>query len=276
MFSDMRLRIFGMLIFLLSAFAVSSQSVYKLDLRTEAAILGSSMAFGVTNLAIRTSLEPLSLDEISALDHLEINRLDRSAVEYYSLSAATRSHVGMISSFGLAGLSILGHTKNTEKDHQLDEFLTLAIILAEVNLLTLSAKNLSKDLTLRPRPFVYNVNAALDKKLEKDARRSFFSGHTSMSAANTFFVAKVFSDYYPNSNLRPFVWTVAAIIPAWTATERFLAGKHFPTDLLAGYAFGAMCGYLIPHFHKAGQDNAISISPFSTGEFQGLSVTAKF
>jgi hypothetical protein len=50
--------------------------------------------------------------------------------------------------------------------------------------------------------------------MESDARKSFFSGHASMTACNTFFAAKIWSDMHPNSKLKPWVWTAAAAVPA--------------------------------------------------------------
>ena len=80
-------------------------------------------------------------------------------------------------------------------------------------------------------------------------RRSFLSGHTSNTAAMTFFFAKVFTDTHPDVKNKAIVWSVAAAIPAAIGYLRFEAGRHFPTDVLAGYALGAAIGYLVPALH---------------------------
>ena len=40
------------------------------------------------------------------------------------------------------------------------------------------------------------------------------------------------------------------MIPAITGYLRVKAGKHYPTDTIAGYLLGATAGILIPQLHK--------------------------
>ena len=79
---------------------------------------------------------------------------------------------------------------------------------------------LTKYTVRRIRPFNFDPNTSLEKKTSVNAKASFFSGHTSITATNSFFTAKVFSDYYPDSKWKPMVWTVAASIPAITGYLR--------------------------------------------------------
>jgi membrane-associated phospholipid phosphatase len=90
----------------------------------------------------------------------------------------------------------------------------------------------------------------LNEKQSNNAGISFYSGHTSMTAAISFFTAKVFTEYVENYTLRILIWTGAAILPAITAVSRVNTHWHFPTDVIAGYAIGAIIGYLIPELHK--------------------------
>jgi len=109
---------------------------------------------------------------------------------------------------------------------------------------------LLKVLTLRDRPFVYDKNSLIEPKLNVDARYSFFSGHTSMAAVNTFFTAKVYSAYISDGTTKTLLWTAAAIIPAITGYARINTHNHFPTDVIVGYIVGAAIGYFIPEIHK--------------------------
>ena len=120
----------------------------------------------------------------------------------------------------------------------------------EMNSLTLMATDLTKNLVSRPRPFTYYNAAPLADRMDSDARKSFFSGHTSMTAANSFYAAKMYSDLYPDSRWRPWVWTAAAVLPAITAQQRMAAGKHFLSDVLVGYVVGGFIGYMVPEFHR--------------------------
>lgn len=90
----------------------------------------------------------------------------------------------------------------------------------------------------------------LNAKLTKSARYSFFSGHTSSAAAMSFFTAKVFSDYFPDSKWKPLVWTMAATLPALTGYFRIKGGKHYPTDVIMGYTVGALIGFFVPYIHQ--------------------------
>jgi membrane-associated phospholipid phosphatase len=92
------------------------------------------------------------------------------------------------------------------------------------------------------------------------------------TAAATFFAAKVFTDFNPDSKLKPYVWTAAAIVPAVVGYQRLRAGKHFLTDNLLGYGVGMACGILIPELHKVKNEN-LSIQPVMGINQQGMSIT---
>ena len=128
--------------------------------------------------------------------------------------------------------------------------LVLGTLLAETMLLNDGLTKVTKVIIRRNRPLTYNSEFADDSRQANDARQSFVSGHTSNTAALSFFTAKVFHDLYPDSRWRPYVWAGAATIPLVTGYARYRAGKHFPTDIVAGYALGATLGILIPQWHK--------------------------
>jgi membrane-associated phospholipid phosphatase len=77
-------------------------------------------------------------------------------------------------------------------------------------------------------------------------RLSFVSGHTANTGAPSFFAATVLHDLNPDSPSRPYFWAGAAVVPQATAYARYRAGKHFLTNIAAGYALGAAPGILIP------------------------------
>jgi len=126
----------------------------------------------------------------------------------------------------------------------------LAILYTETILLTSGVTNLIKASVGRARPYVYAPDWEPGRELTSGDRAAFVSGHTSLAAAGSFFFATVFKDYYPDSKLKPYVWGAAVTIPAVTGYLRVRAAKHFPSDVLAGYALGAGIGYLVPTLHK--------------------------
>ena len=254
-------------LFLVTLFPLLAASQpYELEWRREAGIGGAGLLLLAADLGLSSALSPLDEPAISALKTEEVWGPDRISTRHFSLAADTRSHIALAGGLVVAGASgwlALG------KKPVPGEGTVLGLIWMETNLLATGGTLAIKDAIRRVRPFVHNPEAPFHLKLEKDARRSFFSGHTSLVAANSFFAAKVFSDYFPESRWKPFVWGLAAALPAWTGVERVLAGKHFPSDVLAGYGFGALCGWLVPHLHKK-EEVRLQVQPFSGNESAGL------
>ena len=80
------------------------------------------------------------------------------------------------------------------------------------------------------------------------------------------FTASVFESLYPDSSARGWVWGGCLTAAATTGYLRYAAGRHFPTDILAGAAIGALAGYLVPKWHEVepydpGLDPAAKTSP---------------
>ena len=136
-----------------------------------------------------------------------------------------------------------------------DHGLQTGILYFETVVVASVGVNLSKGLFSRPRPYVYNQSVPESEKQKNDATNSFFSGHTAMSAAGTFFAAKIFCDTHTDSKWKPAAWIGAAAIPIATGFYRYRAGKHFPTDIIAGYCWGALSGILIPQLHRTWKKN---------------------
>jgi membrane-associated phospholipid phosphatase len=109
--------------------------------------------------------------------------------------------------------------------------------------------------------------------MDSDSQRSFFAGHTAATATASFFAAKVFSDFNPDSKARPYVWAAAAAVPAAVGYMRLRAGRHFLTDNLLGYGIGAGVGILIPQLHKKSNETGLAIQPYGGNGVQGASLT---
>jgi membrane-associated phospholipid phosphatase len=116
----------------------------------------------------------------------------------------------------------------------------------------------------------------LSDKTSTDARISFFSGHASMTAAISFFTAKVFTEYIEDNTAKILIWTGAALLPAATAISRVNTHWHFPTDVMMGYAIGAFVGYIIPELHRTRLSDSISIYPVLHTNRPTLTVQIKF
>jgi hypothetical protein len=229
-----------------SAFAQQNNtetSMYKYKLGVDIPILGISMGSGIASYFLYKKKTPISIEEINALQPQQVNKFDRSAIYHHSKGANISSDVFYYASSLSPALLFIDKKVRNDWKYVLPMW-------AEVYGLTSALTLLTKELADRKRPYVYNQNLSAESKVSKSATASFFSGHTSVTAANTFFIAKVFADYHPDSKFKPLMWTGAALVPAITGLCRYGAGKHFFTDILVGYAVGATIGILVPHLHK--------------------------
>src|ERR671920_1326353 len=102
-------------------------------------------------------------------------------------------------------------------------------------------------------------------RTEGNARNAFFAGHAALVGTATFFTAKVFADYHPDSKLKWVFFGAAAVATGTTGYLRHRGGRHFPSDILVGTAVGTLSGILIPHFHKNKlfKDPNLSVLPFT-------------
>ena len=270
----------GAFLLLLFVFgSISAQSPYCLNWKTDGYLLGGSAVVLGVDLGLNLKLKGLSEANLMSLDVAQINGFDRFATSNYSAAASMRSDVLLWSTVGMAASNVFVYPALQPKGESWDQMITVGVMLAETNLLTYGLTEFVKSLTLRPEPYVYNAEVDMVTKKGVDARKSFFSGHTSLSAANGFFAARVFCDYYPESRWKPLAWALGATLPAWTGWERIQAGKHFPTDVLAGYVLGALCGYFIPHLHKKRPSNkfmAVGLVPMASPAYSGLALHLDF
>ncbi len=220
-----------------------AQTPYHLDGAREGVLFGTAAATLGSSYLIGRKVEPLTTDEIALMDASRIWKVDRWVTRQWSTAAQRTSDKFLFGSLVLPATLYLDQAARTDAG-------TVALISLESILITAGLTNLTKTLVKRPRPFVFNPDAPLPKKLDQDARFSFFSGHTSLTACMTFVTAKMYNDIYPESGARPYVWATAAIIPAVTGYLRIRGGKHYLTDVLVGYAIGAVVGVVVPQIHK--------------------------
>lgn len=234
-----------LLCFFVSTTNISAQSPYEFNFKRESKFILSGLSGYGTAMILQQgtqSLNPAQLLDINE-DRDDLLELDRIAIYQNSHHHDLMSDHLFMGSFFLPTL-FLGPQKTRK------EFKEIALLYSETVLLSGAITNFSKYAFRRPRPYVYNELLDPQYKLGKNARASFISGHTTLTATNTFFMAKVFSDFYPDSKMKPYVWTAAAIIPAAVGYFRVSSGNHFPTDVIAGYVVGGAIGILVPEFHK--------------------------
>ena len=242
----------------------SSDSPYAFNWKRELIYASGAGLFAAGGIFTEYQIRPLTEAQINSLDRFDIPGFDRSATDNWNPKAKLASDLLLYGSVTLPAFMMIN--KRARKD-----FLAIGFIYAETALLTLGVTEFSKSISRRPRPFVYNAAVDMSEKTDWDARLSFFSGHTSITTALCFTTAKIFSDYSDNPTHEALVWTGAALLPAATAFLRYEAGKHYPSDIIAGYVVGGAIGYLVPWLHRRKRlPNGMSLSPYSNGNALGV------
>lgn len=249
----------------------------KFTFRSEMPYMTS--ALGVFSIGVLSNYlfghEAYSVQELGMLDKSTIFKLDRFTTTLWSPKAARASDYLRTGVAVLPAFFLINH-------HTRHDILPLLVMGSEVAVLTLGLTIFTKNIALRDRPFLYNPDPDIPFELKDNptTRFSFFSGHTAITSALSFFFAKVMNDYHPSATrgFKIVTWSIATVIPAATATLRVRAGKHFPTDVLAGYMVGGAIGFLVPHFHGKSQNRRLlkeqSLQFYPTGN--GLGMTLHF
>ena len=233
---------------------------YKLSLPADGAVLAGSLGLNIWGNQLYQRVTPYTLSEWDALSTPGFWQLDAVTRQELSFDAQRSSNYLL---YGSLGLPVLFSALKQSNKH----LPTIGVMYLETVSITMGLTSVTKSLVQRPRPYVFytdpvdpedlndpdpeeEVLKREDLVISKSAKLSFFSGHTSMSAASTFFAAKVFHDLYPESKWRTPIWIGAATIPALTGYLRIQAGKHYLSDVAVGYVVGAAIGILTPQFHK--------------------------
>lgn len=191
--------------------------------------------------------------ELNDLKENDVFVLDRWAAGNYDENADLISEYPFYGSFAVPFALLFDERAN---DHSAQ----LLGLYVESLSTTSALFTITAGLTNRARPLVYSEEAPMARRMRKNSKRSFYSGHVAATATALFFAAKVYADFNPDSSLRPYFWTAAFVIPAGVSYFRLKAGKHFLTDIVLGYTLGALTGYLVPELHKR-KDRSLSIYP---------------
>ena len=243
---------------------------YKIDIPVTAGLIIGNY-FGFQQLMRKPELTP---EQISFLDINEVGSFDRSALK---LSPSNMYQAQSLSDWGRNITLLLPALLFIDKQIR-DDWLDVSLLYMETQAVNLGVHLLAGPLfTNRVRPFVYYPEIPLENKMTYGSKDSWFSGHTSSTAAASFFMAKVYSDYHPELGNKKFWLFAAALVPpAFVGFNRYMALKHFPKDVVVGTAVGAAIGILIPHFHKITKQKVknLTIVPF-TGKQTGVALSLK-
>ncbi len=218
---------------------------YQTDGAVDYPLFGASLLTTGVAIYLDRRVPPLKEADLPLLQVDVIPKIDRHVTRYNSLRAHQFSNVTGLTSMAAPFALLLDANNRRDGNGR-----TLMLVTLQGALLNNGLINLTKASVRRPRPFVYNTNVPLERKLTQNARYSFFSGHAAVSSYFAFAGAQMYHDLYPDSRHRSVVWASAAVLPLLTSYGRVRAGRHFVTDVLVGYGVGALIGILVPRLYR--------------------------
>ncbi|HCV41862.1 MAG TPA: hypothetical protein DGH68_00135, partial [Bacteroidetes bacterium] len=178
---------------------VAAQSPYRLSWKTDGPILGTAGLLGVTMFATDKHLPGFTVEEVNALSPANVNAFDRPATKNYATKASDISTALQFTLFVSPVALLLD-------DDVRDDVVTFGAMYLEIAALATTTSQIAKNIVDRARPFVYNPAASMSERTDPDARRSFFSGHTTFAFASAVFLSTAYCDYFPGSSWSLYIW----------------------------------------------------------------------
>ncbi len=136
-------------------------------------------------------------------------------------------------------------------DRPREAALAYVTMLAETLLLAQGVKRALNVAFPRVRPYVNDPAAPEALRAGPERWRSFPSGH----ATNAFALAACSTTLFAATEapvwLKVLFGAASGSAAAGVAALRVASGNHYPSDVLAGAAIGAACGWLVPRLHRS-------------------------
>lgn len=245
------------IIFLILSSTIYAQSRFESPYKKPSWVLDGGLMLGIIGLAAidkatEEKVKTLSLAEVYNLNRNDINAFDRNAT--YQNSKFARNNTGIVTMVSFAIPALLFTSSKVRSDWS-----TFSLMYLETFALTGVLTNVAKNVVQRTRPYVYNPDYPIDgyddkdfddKADNQDANKSFFSSDVSLAFSLATLTSIVYSDYYPDSKLKPYVWGGTMAYAGFAAYLRYASGWHFPTDIITGALVGCTIGWLVPYLHR--------------------------
>lgn len=215
-------------------------------------LLPTSVALYATSEYLSYKRFNLTQDEITMLDRNDVMAFDRGATYNWNTSSQEFSDIP----FRVLPLLPIALAIPQFKNKKWDNALTYGIMYTEVLFFTASITGITKSLTHRIRPYLYNTSLSVEERFNLQesgggvASISFFSGHSSITFAFAVFLSKTYTDIYGKNVWSKVIWGTSLTLAAATAYTRVDSGLHFSTDVIVGAVVGSAIGYIIPELHK--------------------------
>lgn len=238
--------------------SIAKRNVYRINWKRDGWAVGAGATIMALGNFLQIKSEKATEENVTLLDRAGVKPIDRGAIGNYSSSADQISDIMLFTCVALPGTVFITQKGKIETK-------TVPVMVFEAFSINGGITSTMKALFKRYRPYTYNNTLTVQQRTGGSARESFPSGHVSNTAVGAFLTARILNDLYPDSKLKPYMWIAAASIPAATGYFRYKAGKHFPTDIMAGYLIGATIGYIVPTIHKS-KKVSLNVSPLGMAQ----------
>ncbi len=194
----------------------------------------------------------------------DVNWFDRVAVGHFSEAARQYSHTSR--NVLVAGVVALVAAESAWSE----DFMTLAVMSAEVAGITMALNSRTKAWTERLRPYAYDDQMSPEARRRfaednGDVQESFYSGHTVMAFTAAMYGSTVVGDLYGWSDLTRKLRYGMLGVATTTAIGRVLGGQHYPSDVLVGAGVGMLVGWGVPYLHRKETRVSMIVAPTSLG-----------
>lgn len=226
---------------------------FDVDPIVDGSIIAASLGFAFVLDAINSTGEIRPQQIASDFDRSKLLSIDRASLSREpNSSAAARANIGL---FAAVGFAVADPVLSGWRENSLQTGFVDAFMYAEAMSLTFALTDIVKIAVRRPRPQAYAEAEAhrgdeTYSNSDTDSTLSFFSLHASMTAsigATATYLAFMRAPRTP----RPWITLALATgLSTFVSVERVRAGKHFPTDVMAGSLAGAAVGLVVPHLHR--------------------------
>lgn len=233
------------LVVLLCSTFLWPQSVFEKSSKTDIPLMSGAIGGIGLSYYLGKNLKSLTREEAEGLLQQKVLAFDRWTCRLFSPKSDKLSDLFL----GICATSPFLMFASPRLDGE--QKWVYALMYAETEILTYGVTEITKSLAGRIRPFAYNPEVPLHDKLKSsDVRKSFFSGHTSISFASVVFLAQTYATLHPDSRWKTVVWCTGLSAATLTGVLRILSGKHFPTDVIVGALVGSFIGFVIPKLHE--------------------------
>ena len=249
----------------------SSFHPYHVNYWVTGTIIGVGMSANYLGVGLVFHKIELSRLEIQALNKSTINSIDSWA---FKQDPSQMESFAKYSDYFLASTVVLPVFLMFDKQIKRD-WVDVLLMYVETMSITPNIYEwtpLGVNFQNRIRPIAYYDQLPYDQRNSANNRNSFYSGHTAVVAASTFFMVKVYCDYNPGiGDNKYLLYGAATIFPLIEGYCRVKAIAHFPSDVLVGLGVGALCGIIIPELHRF-KDKNISLGLYSSSLATGIAI----